>query len=55
MSCSGKLTSLSLGTFYSVESVDVTGTHAEDMTMTLYQDFSAPVPAGESSCGGLVA
>ena len=35
-------------------SVDVTGTHAEDMTMTSHQDFSAPVPVGESTCGGLV-
>ena len=35
-------------------SVDVTGMHAEDTTMTSYQDFSAPISAGEGACGGLV-
>ena len=30
-------------------SIDVTRTHAEDTTMTSYQDFSAAVPAGESA------
>ena len=34
--------------------VNVSGTHAEDMIMTSHRDFSAPVPAGESACGGLV-
>ena len=42
------------GCLYYVGSIDVTGTHAEDMTMTSYQDFSAPVPARESARGGLV-
>ena len=41
------------GCLYSMGSVDVTGTHVEDMTMTLRQDFSAPVHAGESACRGL--
>ena len=35
-------------------SVDVTGSYAEDTTMTLHQDFYAPVPVGESTYGGLV-
>ena len=35
-------------------SVDVTGSYAEDTTMTLHQDFSAPVPAGESTHRGFV-
>ena len=38
------------GCLYSVGSVDVTGTHAEDTTMTSYQDFSALVPARQSNC-----
>ena len=42
------------GCLYSMGSVDVTGTHVEDMTMTLRQDFSAPVLARESACGDLV-
>ena len=50
----GELTPLLLDISYSAGSVDVTGTRAKDMTMTLHQDFSAPVPAGESACGGLV-
>ena len=28
--------------------------HAEDMTMALPRDFSAPVSVGEGVCGGLV-
>ena len=39
---------------YSAGSVDITGTHAEDMKMTLHRDFSAPVSTGEGACGGLV-
>ena len=34
--------------------MNVTETHAEDMTMALHRDFSAPVSAGEGACGGLV-
>ena len=34
--------------------MNVTGTYAEDMTITLHRDFSAPVSAGESAHGGLV-
>ena len=30
------------------------GSHSEEMTMTLHQDFSAPVPAGESTHKGFV-
>ena len=39
---------------YFVGSVDVTGMHVEDTTMTLHQDFSALLPAGESTCEGFV-
>ena len=35
-------------------SVDVTRSYAEDTIMTLHQDFSAPVPSGESTCGGFL-
>ena len=48
----GELTPLSFS--YYAGSIDVTGTRAEDMTMTLHRDFSAPVSAGEGACGGLV-
>ena len=34
--------------------IDVTGTYAEDVAVTSHQDVSAPVPVGESTCGGLV-
>ena len=34
--------------------VDVTGSYAEDTTMTLHQDVSASVPVGESTFEGLV-
>ena len=34
--------------------MDVTGTRAEDMTMTLHRDFSTHVSAGEGACEGLV-
>ena len=39
---------------FTLQGVDVTGTHAEDMTMALYLDFYAPVSAGEGACGGFV-
>ena len=52
MSCLGQLTSLSFS--YYAGSVDVTGTHDEDMMMTLHRNFSAHVSTGESACGGLV-
>ena len=35
-------------------SVDVTGTHAKDTTMNFHRNFSAPVPAGESTYGGFL-
>ena len=35
-------------------SVDVIGTYAEDVAVTSHQDVSAPVPVGESTCGGFV-
>ena len=31
--------------------IDVTGAH---VMVTSYQDVSAPIPVGESTCGGLV-
>ena len=34
--------------------VDVTWSYAEDTTMTLHQDFSAPVPVRESTHEGFV-
>ena len=34
--------------------VNVNGTHVEGMMMASFQDFSAPVSAGEGACGGLV-
>ena len=37
-----------------MEIVDVIGSYAEDTTMTLHQDFSSPVPAGESTRKGFV-
>ena len=47
----GELTLLS---FLTLQGVNVTETHVEGMMMASYQDFSAPVSAGESTCGGLV-
>ena len=54
VSYSGPLKSLSFGCLLLCGGVYVTRTHAEDMTMTLHRDFSAPVSAGEGACGGLV-
>ena len=34
--------------------IDVTETYAKDVAVTLHQDVSAPIPVGESTCGGLV-
>ena len=34
--------------------MNVIGTHAKDMTMTLHRDFSTPVSVGEGANGGLV-
>ena len=44
----------SFSCLYSTGSVDVTGSYAEDTTMTLHQDFSATVLARESTHGGFV-
>ena len=42
------------GCLYSMGDVDFTGTYAEDVAVTLHQDVFAPVPVGESTCGGFV-
>ena len=34
--------------------VDVTGSYAEDTTMTSHKDFSAPIPSRESTHRGFV-